>query len=108
MSQSVLSLKTTVIAEQNSTTTVSSEAIDTSEQTLTPRRKGTMLVVDDEELARRSLIAALGAEHDVEILAEASNGLEALERIGEHEPDVVARAAGTHQANSPDASFQRA
>jgi len=47
------------------------------------------LVVDDEELARRSLIAALSAEHDVEILAEASNGLEALERIGEYDPDVV-------------------
>jgi two-component system, LytTR family, response regulator len=47
------------------------------------------VVVDDEELARRSLIAALSDEHILEIVAEASNGLEALERIAEHEPDVV-------------------
>ena len=47
------------------------------------------LVVDDEELARKSLIAALASEPDVEILAEAGNGLEALERIAEHQPDVV-------------------
>jgi len=47
------------------------------------------LVVDDEELARRSLMAALGIEQDLQVVAEASNGLEALERISEHEPDVV-------------------
>jgi DNA-binding LytR/AlgR family response regulator len=47
------------------------------------------VVVDDEELARKSLIAALAFEPDVEILAEAGNGLEALERIAEHQPDVV-------------------
>lgn len=47
------------------------------------------VVVDDEELARRSLIAVLRGEPDIEIVAEAANGLEALERIGEHEPAVV-------------------
>jgi DNA-binding LytR/AlgR family response regulator len=47
------------------------------------------LVVDDEELARRSLIAALAYEQDLQVVAEASNGLEALERIPEHQPDIV-------------------
>jgi len=47
------------------------------------------LVVDDEELARRSLIAALATEPDLELAGEAANGLEALERISEVEPDVV-------------------
>jgi DNA-binding LytR/AlgR family response regulator len=47
------------------------------------------LVVDDEELARRSLIATLAGEQDLQVIAQASNGLEALERISEHEPDVV-------------------
>ena len=47
------------------------------------------LLVDDEELARRSLIAALATEPDLELAGEAANGLEALERISEVEPDVV-------------------
>ena len=47
------------------------------------------VVVDDEELARRSLIAALGEEPDLQVVAEAGNGLEALERLSEHEADVV-------------------
>lgn len=47
------------------------------------------MVVDDEELARRSLIAQLASEHNLEVVAEAANGLEALERIGEQQPDVV-------------------
>jgi two-component system, LytTR family, response regulator len=47
------------------------------------------LLVDDEELARRSLKTALAAEPDVEVVAEASNGVEALERIAAHQPDVV-------------------
>lgn len=47
------------------------------------------LVADDEALARRSLIAILQGETDVRVVAEAANGLEALERLEEHSPDVV-------------------
>ena len=47
------------------------------------------LVVDDEDLARLSLITALAPEQDVQVVGEASNGVEALERIAAHEPDVV-------------------
>lgn len=48
-----------------------------------------VLIIDDEELARRSLAGLLAAESDVEMLAEAANGLEALERIEELHPDAV-------------------
>jgi two-component system LytT family response regulator/two-component system response regulator LytT len=47
------------------------------------------LVVDDEQLAREELTYLLEAFSDVEITDTASNGLEALERIEEHEPDLV-------------------
>ena len=48
-----------------------------------------ILVVDDEPFARASLIACLREEQDVEIAGEASNGIEALERIEELAPDAV-------------------
>jgi DNA-binding LytR/AlgR family response regulator len=48
-----------------------------------------VLVVDDEPLARESLIRMLAAEAGVEIAGEAANGIEALERIAEFEPDAV-------------------
>jgi two-component system LytT family response regulator len=47
------------------------------------------LVVDDEELARRSLIALLEAEADMAIAGEAANGVEALERAAELSPNVI-------------------
>lgn len=47
------------------------------------------LIVDDEALARRGLRHRLGLIADVEIVAEASNGREALGMIGLHDPDVV-------------------
>lgn len=47
------------------------------------------LVVDDEELARVHLIRILRGEPDVEIVGEASNGMEALEAIQELSPGVV-------------------
>ncbi|HEY1212050.1 MAG TPA: LytTR family DNA-binding domain-containing protein [Bryobacteraceae bacterium] len=47
------------------------------------------LVVDDEQLARDELSYLLESFPDVEITDTASNGLEAIELIGEHEPDLV-------------------
>lgn len=47
------------------------------------------LIVDDEELARRSLRSALSGEGDFEVVGEAANGIEALERVAELRPDVV-------------------
>ena len=47
------------------------------------------VVVDDEQLAREELKFLLNSAGNVEILAEGSNGIEAVELIEEHQPDVV-------------------
>ena len=47
------------------------------------------VVVDDEQLAREELKFLLSSAGNVEILAEGSNGIEAVELIEEHQPDVV-------------------
>ena len=47
------------------------------------------LVIDDEAPARSRLTRLLKAHSFVEIAGEASNGLEALERIEQARPDVV-------------------
>ena len=47
------------------------------------------IIVDDEALARRGLKLRLAARDDVDIIAEAKNGREALKLISEHHPDLV-------------------
>src|SRR5688572_21013083 len=47
------------------------------------------IIVDDEVLARDSLKIALEQDGGVTIVDECANGLEAVESIREHQPDVV-------------------
>jgi len=47
------------------------------------------LIVDDEPVARRVLREDLDLQPDVEVVAEAATGREALDIIAAHEPDVV-------------------
>jgi len=47
------------------------------------------LIVDDEPPARRRLARLLGAIEDVEVVGEAEDGLQALERVRALRPDVV-------------------
>jgi two-component system response regulator NreC len=47
------------------------------------------MLVDDHEIVRTGLRMMLEAEADMQIVAEAESGEEALERVGECEPDVV-------------------
>ena len=49
----------------------------------------TVLIIDDEELARAELRYLLEQAGDVEILAEGANGIEAVQLIRTHKPDVV-------------------
>jgi two-component system LytT family response regulator len=48
-----------------------------------------VVLVDDEHLARRGLSMRLGDIGGIEILAECANGDQALAAVAEHEPDVL-------------------
>ncbi|MGA2595799.1 MAG: protein kinase [Bryobacteraceae bacterium] len=48
-----------------------------------------VVIVDDEELARQLVREYLQAFPDIEIVAECGNGFEAVKAIGEHKPDLV-------------------
>jgi|SRR5580704_827922 two-component system LytT family response regulator len=47
------------------------------------------LIVDDEPIARQVLREELELMADVEVVGEADNGATALEKIAEHQPDLV-------------------
>ena len=48
-----------------------------------------VMVVDDEQLAREELCFQLEQIGDVQVVAQAGNGLEALTAVDRHEPDLV-------------------
>ena len=48
-----------------------------------------VMVVDDEQLAREELCFQLEQIGDVEVVAQAGNGFEALTAVDRHEPDLV-------------------
>jgi len=48
-----------------------------------------VLIADDHELFRRGLRMVLDDEPDIEVVAEAGDGRDAVERAREHVPDVV-------------------
>ena len=51
--------------------------------------KATVLLVDDHVVVRQGLKALLADEPDIEVIGEASNGREALDRLAELAPDVI-------------------
>jgi DNA-binding NarL/FixJ family response regulator len=46
-------------------------------------------VVDDQALVRRGFAMVLDHQPDIEVVAEAGNGLEAIDAVRQHRPDVV-------------------
>ena len=48
-----------------------------------------ILIVDDHFIARKGLVASLSSEQDIDIVAEASNGIQAMEMFARHRPDLV-------------------
>jgi DNA-binding NarL/FixJ family response regulator len=48
-----------------------------------------ILAVDDHPLLRKGLAAVINAEPDMKLVAEASNGEDAIEKFRMHRPDVV-------------------
>ena len=49
----------------------------------------TAIIVDDEPLARNLLSAILADIADIKIVAECENGIEAIQAVVEHAPDVM-------------------
>ena len=48
-----------------------------------------ILTVDDHPMLREGIAAVLGSETDMVLVAEASNGKEAIEQFRNHRPDVT-------------------
>ena len=51
-----------------------------------------ILLADDENLIRSALAALLGLEDDLEVVAQAADGHEALAMAAAHRPDVAGPA----------------
>src|SRR4051794_31275089 len=51
--------------------------------------KTRLMIVDDHEVVRMGLRAALEVEPDFSVVAEASNGQDAIEKARAHQPDIV-------------------
>lgn len=63
-----------------------------------------ILLVDDHEIIRRGLRAVLEGEPDWEVMDEASNGLEAVEKAERHKPDVVLMDISMPEMNGLEAT----
>jgi DNA-binding NarL/FixJ family response regulator len=48
-----------------------------------------VLVADDQSMVRAGFRMLLGGEEDIEVVAEASNGLEAIEKAARFQPNVI-------------------
>lgn len=56
---------------------------------MTTNRKIRILIADDHQIVRQGFIMFLSAFDDLELVAEASNGQEAVELCAQHQPDVI-------------------
>jgi hypothetical protein len=61
-----------------------------------------LILVDDQQVIRMGF-ASLLAGNDIEIIAEAANGLEAIEKTKQLEPDVVLMGVGMPEMDGFDA-----
>ena len=48
-----------------------------------------VLIVDDHSIVRDGIKAVLALQNDIEVVGEAENGKEALEKVGQLSPDIV-------------------
>ena len=63
-----------------------------------------VLIADDSPLFRRGLIVVLGTEDDIEVVAEAENGEDAIAKAEETAPDVVLMDVRMPRVNGIDAA----
>lgn len=48
-----------------------------------------VMIVDDQELIREGLALLLNENNEIDLIAEAKNGIEAVARAQEHSPDII-------------------
>jgi DNA-binding NarL/FixJ family response regulator len=63
-----------------------------------------ILVVDDHKLIRDGVRSILGAQPDLQVISEASDGLEAVQRATEHLHDVIVLDISMPNLNGFDAA----
>lgn len=63
-----------------------------------------VLVAEDHRIVREGLRALLSAAPDLDVVAEAADGEEAVRLAGEHRPDVVVMDLGMPRLNGVDAA----
>jgi DNA-binding NarL/FixJ family response regulator len=59
------------------------------EPTYSPQHPIRIAVVDDQAMVREGFGALLGAQADIEVVGSAADGIEALELVRRHRPDVI-------------------
>jgi DNA-binding NarL/FixJ family response regulator len=65
-----------------------------------------VLIADDQALFRRGLYVVLGTEDQIDVVAEAENGEEAIAKVEELAPDVVLMDVRMPRVNGIDAARQ--
>jgi len=63
-----------------------------------------VLVVDDHTLFRRGIVAVLELQANIEVVGEALNGLEAIEKAKEYTPDVILMDLNMPECNGLEAT----
>ena len=66
-------------------------------------RKITILAVDDHPVLRQGIAALIAAQSDMTLVAEASNGREAIQQFRAHQPDVTLMDLQMPEMNGLDA-----
>ena len=65
-----------------------------------------VLIVDDSSAARHGLKSILGAYSDIEVVGEAVDGLEAVEKAAQLEPEVILMDAQMPRLDGVEATLQ--
>lgn len=65
-----------------------------------------VLLADDHAILRSGLVRLLGEQSDIEVIGEAENGLEAVQKVLELHPDIVLMDIGMPVMNGMEATKQ--
>jgi DNA-binding NarL/FixJ family response regulator len=63
-----------------------------------------VLIADDNEVVREGLESLLVPHEDIEVVAKAVDGLDAIEKASETKPDVILMDAQMPRADGPEAT----